>query len=181
MHLSGQTSPSSQGLSASWDSWPVSQSQSSSSREFDMANCTACGSSLKAGIQFCTKCGTRVSAPVPTSDQRSTTSRQPSPQQTPVASSGSPSPSIQASLGRLGIQLSSRHLVGFILASLAGMVVARILPFIYPYVFFPLLAIVFQGNPSGSSDSFNSFMMTAITFLTSFVISFITFRKPPGA
>lgn len=80
----------------------------------------------------------------------------------------------------LGIRLSSRELVGFGLAVLAGMVVARILPSIYP-ILAPLLDALFGKGASPARDGFNAFMMTALTFLSSFVISFSFFRKPKKA
>jgi hypothetical protein len=59
----------------------------------------------------------------------------------------------------------------------AGLVMARILPYIYPVIFAHLLDQVFGPGMSVARDGFNTHMMTAITFATSFVISFIVFRK----
>ena len=129
--------------------------------------CAQCGATLSAGKAFCTRCGTPVK----------TTAPQPPPE--PVPSAQSPVGSIQASLARLGIRLSRRELLGFALSVVAGIVMARILPYIYPVIFGHFLDLVF-GPGAGARDTFNSHMMTAITFLTSFVISFFTFRKPRG-
>ena len=63
------------------------------------------------------------------------------------------------------------------MAVVVGLIMPRILPYIYPFVFYPILVIIFQGNTTSASDDFNSFMMAAITFLTSFVIAFLFFRK----
>ncbi|MFQ5855305.1 MAG: zinc-ribbon domain-containing protein [Anaerolineae bacterium] len=133
--------------------------------------CVQCGATVPAGQRFCTQCGTPVSS----------TTQPPTPDTIPEPDAliSPPGDSIQASLARLGIPLSRRQLIGFGLAVLAGMIVARILPFIYGPIFDPLLTPVF-GSGAGPRDTFNSFMMTALTFLTSFVISFIVFRKPQG-
>ena len=131
--------------------------------------CAQCGATVPTGKAFCTRCGTPLTAAIST------------PPEPPVAPPDSSVGSIQASLARLGIRLSRRELVGFGLSVAAGMVMARILPYIYPVIFSHVLDRIFGSGPSNARDGFNSHMMTAITFLTSFVISFVSFRKPHGA
>lgn len=126
--------------------------------------CARCGAHVSAGKAFCTQCGTSV---------KTASAIHPAPE---VALPGS----IQAGLAELGIRFSRRKLIGFGLSVASGMVMARILPYIYPVAFGPLLDRVFGPGP-GARDVFNSHMMTAITFLTSFVISFIAFRRPRSA
>ena len=131
--------------------------------------CVQCGGTVPLGKSFCPQCGARLAA---------TTSTTPT---TPATPAGPPDGSIQAALARLGIRLSRRELIGFALSVAAGMVVARILPYIYPVIFAHLLDRVFGPGQSNARDGFNSHMMTVITFLSSFVISFIVFRKRRGA
>ena len=84
--------------------------------------------------------------------------------------------SIQASLARLGIRLSRQQLVGLGLSLLAGLIVARILPIIYSPIIGPFLDA--RKLTTSTRDSLNSVIMTLLTFLTSFAISFLFFRKP---
>ncbi len=53
---------------------------------------------------------------------------------------------------------------------------ARVLPYVYP-VFSPILDALFGKRATSSRDGFNSFMMTAMTFVTSFVIAYRVFRR----
>ena len=133
-------------------------------------NCSNCGHTNPPGTKFCRQCGTPMST---------TTSASTAPTTSTAVGAGPPADSIQASLARLGIPLSRRQLIGFVVAVLAGMIVARILPFIYGPIFDPLLTPVF-GSGAGPRDTFNSFMMTALTFAASFVISFIFAMKSQG-
>jgi ribosomal protein L40E len=121
--------------------------------------CAQCGATVPAGKAFCSKCGAPINAPSATPVQS-------------VGTAPSAIGSIQASLEKLGIRVSPRELIGFGVSVVAGMVMARVLPYIYPVLFSSIISRM--QNP----DPFNKFMMTAITFLTSFVISFIAFRKP---
>jgi hypothetical protein len=81
--------------------------------------------------------------------------------------------SIRESLARLGISFSRGQIIGFAVSLIGGMIVARILPFIYP-IFDPILTIVFGSGPSPMRDGFNTNAMTLITFSSSFVLSFAT-------
>jgi hypothetical protein len=122
--------------------------------------CSRCGHDNAAGKRFCVRCAATLAA-------------QPAqPDPAPAVN-----PTLQASLERLGLRLSSRHLVGFAIAAVVGLMTPPVLLRVYPYVFYPLLQVVFDGNPSGASDSFNTFMMTALTFLSSFLVAFLFFRK----
>jgi hypothetical protein len=56
---------------------------------------------------------------------------------------------------------------------LAGLIVARVLPYVYP-VLDPLLSLVFGSGPSSLRDGFNARAMTAITFIISFTLAFAT-------
>jgi hypothetical protein len=73
--------------------------------------------------------------------------------------------------------MSSRRIKGFVIAVIAGLVMARVLPYIFPLAS-PLEDAWFGEGISSARDRFNSFAMTAITFATSSVISFHVFRKP---
>ncbi|MBI5651427.1 MAG: hypothetical protein HZC40_13445 [Chloroflexi bacterium] len=81
--------------------------------------------------------------------------------------------SIRESLARLGITFSRGQIIGFVVSLIGGMIVARILPFIYP-VFDPILTFFFGRGPSPMRDGFNTNAMTLITFSVSFVLSFAT-------
>jgi RNA polymerase subunit RPABC4/transcription elongation factor Spt4 len=131
--------------------------------------CVQCGDTVPMGKSFCPQCGARANPATPIT---------PTPPATPA---GPPDGSIQAALARLGIRLSRRELIGLALSVAAGMVMARILPYIYPVLFGHLLDRVFGPGMSNARDGFNSHMMTVITFLSSFVISFFSFRKRRGA
>jgi hypothetical protein len=78
---------------------------------------------------------------------------------------------ITASLNRLGIPVTTGQWVGAVLAVLAGIVIARVLPYVYPIFFSPLLDLVFEPGPSTLRDGFNSFLMTVCTGSTSFIVS----------
>jgi hypothetical protein len=90
----------------------------------------------------------------------------------PAPTAAKPS-ALQNSLGLLGIPVTGGQIVGFIVATIAGLVIARILPYVY-FVFDPLLTAVFGSGPSYERDGFNTFMMTAITFLTSFGLALVS-------
>ena len=80
-----------------------------------------------------------------------------------------PAKDIRESLARLGLDFSRNQLIGFGVSLLSGMIVARILPFIYP-IFDPVLTLAFGSGPSPTRDGFNTNMMTFITFLTSLIV-----------
>lgn len=82
---------------------------------------------------------------------------------------------ITSSLNKLGIPVTTGQWVGAICAVLAGIILARLMPYIYPIVFARLLDFIFGPGPSSFRDGFNSFLMTACTCTTSFVISFFAF------
>jgi hypothetical protein len=131
--------------------------------------CQSCGEENPSENRFCNTCGNQLPGV--------TGAASAGPAAVPASAGPSGSPSIQASLERLGIRLSTRQLVGIAIATLAGIVVARVLPNVYPVLFAPILQVLFFGNPAGSSDSFNTSIMTWLTFLTSFVISLLIARS----
>lgn len=118
--------------------------------------CHNCGTPLAANKKFCTNCGTPVPAAIP---PPLSAEQQPE--------SAGQETSLQRSLAILGIPVSLNTLVGFFGALIVGLIVPRVLPFIFPLVY-PILNTVFSGNP----DPFNKLMMTGLTFLSSFVVSF---------
>jgi len=157
-----------------------------------MLVCSNCGTQNTAGTKFCRECGTPLGSPTapPTQSRATPASTAPittlynliraaltrlgvSPSAMPETMP--PAKDIRESLLRLGISFSRNQLIGFGLSLLGGIVMARILPFIYP-VFDPLLTIVFGSGPGAARDGFNTNMMTLITFSTSFVMSFVTMR-----
>jgi hypothetical protein len=69
--------------------------------------------------------------------------------------------------------------IGFIFSAVAGMIVARALPYVWVYldpVLTPLLGR--GGSASDPRDIANKLFMTAITAFTSFYLAYRTFRKP---
>lgn len=91
-------------------------------------------------------------------------------QSTPPSQSSS---SILTSLSRLGIRVARTQLIGLIVSVITGMVVARLLPFIYPLIFSRPLDIVFGPGASSFRDGFNSLLMTTCTFMASFLVAFV--------
>ena len=87
--------------------------------------------------------------------------------------------SIQASLGRLGLQVTSQQLVGVAVAVLAGWLVGRVLAFdfvinLYSHTVGRIQELL--GLAQTTRDSFNKYAMAAVPFLTSFVISWVLCR-----
>lgn len=135
-----------------------------------MAICRNCQAQLQPSQKFCTACGTPVE-PAPAAE----------------AIHGSPAPrpsraaaakpiaetSLQSSLGRLGIPVSLSAILGFFTALVVGLIVPRVLPYVFP-LFYPILNAVFQGSP----DSFNKVAMTGLTFMSSFLVSFVIAYVP---
>lgn len=133
-----------------------------------MMTCHNCGTQNAEGVKFCRECGTPL-LPSATPPARLT-----NPSLDSLTSSVTPTArSIRESLARLGVTFSREQIIGFVLSLIGGMIVARILPFIYP-IFDPILTLVFGSGPSAMRDGFNTNMMTLITFATSFVLSFAT-------
>jgi hypothetical protein len=154
-------------------------------------NCHNCGTMNSEGTKFCRECGTSLvattaaapasrvisSSSAPTIQQLYVSMRQSlvdfgvssttMPETMPTAQN------LRESLARLGISLSRKQLTGFGASFLAGLIAARILPYIYP-IFDPILTAVFGSGPGMARDGFNTNMMTLITFFTSFVLSAVT-------
>ena len=127
-------------------------------------HCQNCGAVLSPNKKFCTSCGT----PVPSAAVRAPAVAQSSPAQPPGQET-----SLQRSLARLGIPVSLNSLIGFFAALVVGLIVPRLLPYIFP-IFYPVLNFFFRGSP----DTFNRFMMTILTFLSSFIVSFVVASLP---
>ena len=146
--------------------------------------CSNCGNPNPPGARFCLNCGSPL-ASAPSAPPRSVnappqTSLPAPPQsvdarqrvtQPPQSGLDASVNSILASLAKLGIALTKRQLIGLGGSAIAGMVMARILPYIYP-IFDPILTLVFGSGASGPRDGFNTNAMTFITFLTSFLPAF---------
>lgn len=118
------------------------------------AFCRRCGAPRRPGKSFCSRCGAAFG---------------PAPAQPPAAKPvppAAPDNSLHGSLGRLGLRVTGGQLVSFVLAVIGGLIMARILPYVYP-VFDPLLTAAFGAGMSSARDGFNSLMMTLITFSTS--------------
>jgi hypothetical protein len=134
-----------------------------------MANCRNCQAELQPNQKFCTACGTPVeSAPAVRSSQPAPVQRPPRP-----AATGGGQTSLQTSLGRLGVPVSLSAIIGFFTALVVGLIVPRVLPYIFP-LFYPILNVVFRGSP----DTFNKVGMTGLTFMSSFVVSFVIAYLP---
>lgn len=89
--------------------------------------------------------------------------------------------SIVESLNKLGLRVSPRQIAGFVAAILTGVVVARLLPYFYPIVasrwldiFFGLFERILGTSLRNSRDSMNTFLMTACTFTSSFLVAFVS-------
>ena len=155
-----------------------------------MLVCSNCGTQNTEGTKFCRECGTPLGSPAASAPppRTATPSTRPidtfynfirdvltrvgvAPSSLPATTP--PAKDIRESLLRLGISFSRGQLIGFGLSLLGGMIVARILPFIYP-VFDPILTLAFGSGASATRDGFNTNMMTLITFFTSFALSFVT-------
>ena len=130
--------------------------------------CQNCGAEIAAHAKFCLNCGATLgqpgTPPVATVSQSLES----------LASAVKPTAkSLLESLARLGINFSRKQIIGFVISLIGGMIMARILPFIYP-IFDPILTVVFGAGPGAVRDGFNTNMMTLITFFTSFGLSFAT-------
>jgi hypothetical protein len=84
---------------------------------------------------------------------------------------------VARALQPLGLQLSGRHVIGFVVATVAGMVVARVLPYVWIYLD-PVLTLLFGAGATPLRDNANYVAMTAITAFTSFYLAYRTFKKP---
>jgi hypothetical protein len=82
---------------------------------------------------------------------------------------------ITASLNRLGIRVTTGQWIGAVISVLAGIIMARILPYAYPIFFSRILDFVFGPGMSTLRDGFNSLFMTMCTMGTSFAVSLVTF------
>jgi len=82
---------------------------------------------------------------------------------------------ITASLNRLGIPVTTGQWIGAVMSVLAGIIIARLLPYLYPIFFARILDFVFGPGMSTLRDGFNSLFMTACTMGTSFAVSLATF------
>ena len=129
--------------------------------------CQKCSTENAEGVKFCRECGTALDPSSPASQAAPITLDSLATTVKPVARS------LLESLARLGINFSRKQIIGFAGSLIGGMIVARVLPFIYP-VFDPILTLVFGSGPGEARDGFNTNMMTLITFATSFVLSFVT-------
>lgn len=130
--------------------------------------CHKCGTQNAEGVKFCRECGTALTESAAPASQSLSTSLQ-----SIVTAAKPAATSIRESLARLGVTFSRQQIIGFVISLVGGMIMARILPFIYP-IFDPILTLVFGSGPGAVRDGFNTNMMTLITFFTSFGLSFAT-------
>ena len=82
---------------------------------------------------------------------------------------------ITASLNKLGIPVTTGQWIGVVIAVLAGIIMARVLPYVYPIFFSRILDFVLGPGMSTLRDGFNTFFMTTCTMGTSFAVSLVTF------
>lgn len=78
---------------------------------------------------------------------------------------------VQGGLQKLGIPVSIQQLVGVLVAFIVGLILARVLPYIYAPTVGHLLDALQLSVPT--RDTLNWFVMTALTFLTSFAVGFV--------
>jgi hypothetical protein len=125
-------------------------------------NCSNCGHENPPGKKFCRQCGTSLTAGSPSA---------PTPQST----------SLQESLDELGIRVSSGQIGGFLLAVAVGWGVGQLLNFGFVLIIYMQTIGRIQDllglQQGGVRDTFNIFVMTALPFLASFIISWLFFRK----
>jgi hypothetical protein len=81
--------------------------------------------------------------------------------------------SFMASLARLGIPVRIGQVIGIIAGLFVGLVVARLLPFIYPLFSAGLLDLVFGPGISAARDGFNTQFMTCCTCCSSFLVALV--------
>ena len=130
--------------------------------------CQNCGSRNADDLRFCGNCGKPLAQSAGSPVQPTSVTLE------SITSAVAPTAkSLLESLARLGINFSRKQIIGFVISLIGGMIMARILPFIYP-IFDPILTVVFGAGPGAVRDGFNTNMMTLITFSTSFVLSFAT-------
>jgi hypothetical protein len=84
---------------------------------------------------------------------------------------------IAQSLQPLGLQLSARHVIGFIVAMVSGMVVARLLPLVWVYLD-PILTLLVGSGSTTLRNKTNEVAMMVVSGFTSFYIAYRTFKKP---
>src|SRR4051794_3319353 len=77
--------------------------------------------------------------------------------------------SIAQSLQPLGLQLSARHVIGFIVAMVSGMVVARLLPLVWVYLD-PILTLLVGSGSTTLRNKTNEWAMMVVSGFTSFYI-----------
>lgn len=144
-------------------------------------NCPNCSHPNPIGTRNCLRCGASLAHAAPLPPTRPGAA--PSAQTTPSPSAGqarpaSPTPPVGpaqtsplASLARLGIPVSPGQVVGVIGGVILGMVVARVLPYVYPIFSARLLDLVFGPGYSEIRDGFNTNFMTACTCCSSFMVA----------
>jgi hypothetical protein len=81
--------------------------------------------------------------------------------------------SLAASLRALGFRPTRGQIVGFVAAVIFGMVLARILPSVFP-IFYPVLSFVFVEVLGTTPDGFNTAAITWLTCLGSAGVSFLS-------
>ena len=141
--------------------------------------CAYCGRSTPPGAD-CVHCHRPLiiapagfgATPRPTANKPPAPQKKPTPPPGRVPTPPSPTDSLSTSLRDLGIQLTQRHIGGFVIAVVAGILVARILPAFWGYLD-PLLQVF-----GSLRDDTNSYLMTTITALVSFLIALRVFAKP---
>lgn len=111
--------------------------------------CDRCGKPLAPGQSRCAYCGATLQPNAPPSALAP----------------------LQQSLGKLGIRVGQKQIVAAIAGIVAGLILARVLPYIYA----PVVGSVLNAMnlETATRDSLNTFMMTTLTFLTSFLTGFI--------
>lgn len=113
--------------------------------------CPSCGASVREGVAFCTNCGQRVDEPRARPSSRDDSS-------------------IVGSLANLGLRIGKRQLIGYGVAILAGLVVPRVAPYLFPIIVYPALS-PFLDTPG--LDTVNTAAMNTLTCLTSYSIAFV--------
>lgn len=127
-----------------------------------MAFCSRCGASVSDEVRFCSSCGTpRTSGGVSTGS-----GGQAHPAQSPSFGS------LGKALDDLGVGHLKTQIFALVLAWVTGMIVARILPYVYDSIFGRITSLFIGTEITAARDNFNTWLMTLVTLGASFVVGF---------
>jgi hypothetical protein len=80
--------------------------------------------------------------------------------------------SLGKALDDLGVGHLKTQIVALLMAWVTGMIVARILPYVYDTIFGRITSMFIGTQITQARDNFNSWLMTLVTFGISFAVGF---------